>query len=302
MMNRQLILVAIDRATDATRLMAAARSVARARGADIDVLQVLPLHALQDAGSPDVGPADDGGVRVRRVTLRGTPAHVIPAYGQLHGATLLVVQRDYGSSRFWRSSRVVDALARRSSVPLLVLPPRARIEAGVPELRRILTAVEFSIASAVAVKTAADLSRRHGARLTLMHALENVAPHMVFSGGEAWEVAQRLPAQLDAVATRLRRRAAFLGAGDVDTDVATGNPSRAILEIAARSSADLIVMGIAHRSWLARLTFGSTLRRVLRRTTVPTLVVPVVAGDERWPDEQRVDQGDRPRIERALAA
>ena len=58
---------------------------------------------------------------------------------------------------------------------------------------------------------------------------------MVFSGGEAWEVVRRLPAQVEAVAERLRRKAAFFGADDVDTEVATGVADGAILEIATRS-------------------------------------------------------------------
>ena len=113
---------------------------------------------------------------------------------------------------------------------------------------------------------------------------------MVFSGSEAWEVVRRLPAQKEAVAERLRRKAAFFGADDVDTEVATGVADGAILETARRSDADLIVMGIAHRSWLDRVLFGSTLRRVLRRATVPVLVVPVVAGAHAWPNEHLVDQ------------
>ena len=151
--------------------------------------------------------------------------------------------------------------------------------------RRILTPVDFSIASAVALRTAVELARRHGARITLLHTLNDVTRHMIFSGGEAWEVIRRLPAQKEAAAERLRRKAAFFGATDVDTEVATGLADGAILEIARRSDPDLIVMGSAHRSWLDRMLFGSTLRRVLRRATVPVLVVPVVAGAHAWPNE-----------------
>ena len=74
--------------------------------------------------------------------------------------------------------------------------------------------------------------------------------------------------------------------GDVDTVVATGAAVGAILENARRSNPDLIVMGSPHRSWFDRVLFGSTLRRVLRRATVPVLVVPVVDGAQRWPNEQ----------------
>ena len=310
MLNRPLVLAAIDHATDATRTIDVARRVAKARGGDVDVIQVVPHRTVHFDDRPDVRPHEshdgtvtrpietmlpggDDGVHVRTVALRGTPEHVIPAYSQLHHATLLVVQRDYGSSRFWRHDRVVNDLARRSPTAVLVLPTRETPRPTGPGLRRILAPVDFSIASAVAVRIAADLARRHGARVSLVHALRDVPRQMMCSGSEAWEVVRRMPAQVDAAASRLRRRAAWLGVGDVETEVATGDAERAILETAERRDADLIVMGIAHRSWLDRAVFGSTVRRVLRRATVPTLVVPVVAGAERWPDEQGVAQISR---------
>ena len=311
MLKRQLVLVAIDHATDVERTMETALGTARARGADVDAIQVVPHRAVYLDDRRDLWPskphdgrgvaiggrlvsmprsADHDGVRVRRVTLRGEPAHVIPAYAQLHEASVLVVERDYGSSRFWRNCQVVDAMARRSPIPLLVLPKRRTTERDESPPRRILTPVDFSIASAVALRTAVELAHRHGARLTLLHTLNDLPRHMTYSGGGAWEVIRRLPGQKRAAAERLRRKAAFFGADDVDTDVATGLADGAILEIAQRSDADLIVMGSAHRSWFDRVLFGSTVRRVLRRATVPVLVVPVVAGAHTWPNEHLVDQ------------
>ena len=185
MLKRQLVLVAIDHATDVERTMEAALSTAKARGADVHVIQVVPHRAVHVDDRTDLWPfephddrgvaigarlasmprsADHDGVRVRRVTLRGEPAHVIPAYAQLHEASVLVVERDYGSSRFWRNGRVVDAMARRSPIPLLVLPKRRTTERDESAPRRILTPVDFSIASAVALRTAVELARRHGAR------------------------------------------------------------------------------------------------------------------------------------------
>jgi hypothetical protein len=66
------------------------------------------------------------------------------------------------------------------------------------------------------------------------------------------------------------------------------------LEFATRGESDLIVMGIAHRSWLDRVMSGSTLRRVLRRATAPVLVVPVVAGAHTWSIEAVVEQISNP--------
>jgi nucleotide-binding universal stress UspA family protein len=314
MMQRQRILVAIERGTNRPRAVAVARRIAKARGADVDVLHVLPQRTVdgdewwepwsvrgRDDGRVSLGSRiasmlrsdDSDGVRVRSVTLRGTPEHVIPAYSQIHQATLLVVPRDYGSGRFWHNGRVINELARRSPVPVLVLPKQQRRGQRQPGLRRILAPVDFSVASAVALRTVADLSRRHDARVTLVHALEGVPPHMVFSGSEAWAMARRLPARLDAVTKRLRAKAAVLGVDNVDTEVATGDAHRAILDIASRTGYDLVVMGIPHRSWLDRVMFGSTLRRVLRRATVPVLAVPVVAGKYTWPDDVGADRVSR---------
>ena len=321
MVNRQLVLVAIDHATDVERTMAFALRTAKAREADAHAIQVVPHRAMylehradlwafesHDDRGVAIGSrftsmtrsADHDGVRVQRVTLRGEPERVIPAYAQLYEASVLVVERDYGSSRFWRNGRVVNELARRSPMPVLVLPKRRKTERDESRPRRILTPVDFSIASAVALRTAVELARRHGARITLLHTLNDVTRHMTFSGGGAWEVIRRLPAQKEAAAERLRRKAAFFGANDVDTEVATGLADGAILEITRRSDPDLIVMGSAHRSWLDRMLFGSTLRRVLRRSTVPVLVVPVVAGAHAWPNEHLVDQlGSRARTDSA---
>jgi nucleotide-binding universal stress UspA family protein len=313
--NRQLVLVATDHGTDVERTMHVALSTAKARGADVHVIRVVPyrpvhlddrpaLSTLEPHGDRGVNiearlasivrSAGHDGVRVQSITLRGEPEHVIPAYAQLHQATIMVLEHDYGTSRFWRTGRTVDEVARQSPIPLLVLPSRQSREREDRALRRIVIPVDFSIASAVALRTAVDVSRRHGARLTLLHALKDVPHHMVFSGSEAWDVVRRLPAQVEVVADRLRRKAAFFGADHVDTEVATGVPDSAIVEIATRSDADLVVMGIAHRSWLDRLLFGSTLRRVLRRATVPVLVVPVVAGAHTWLSEPVVDQSISP--------
>jgi nucleotide-binding universal stress UspA family protein len=290
MLKRQLVLVAVDHTTDVERTMGAALGIAKARGADVHAIQVVPHNAIGARLASMPRSADHDGVRVRRVTLRGEPEHVIPAWAQLHDASVLVVERDYGSSRFWRNGRVLDAMARRSPIPLLVLPKRRTTEREASSPRRILTHIDFSIASAVALRTAVELARRHGARLTLLHTLNDVTRHMTFSGGGAWEVIRRLPAQKEAAAERLRRKASFFGADDVDTEVATGLADGAILEIARRSDPDLIVMGSAHRSWLDRVLVRSTLRRVLRRARVPVLVVPVVAGAHTWPNEHLVDQ------------
>ena len=206
--------------------------------------------------------------------------------GLLAGAELRLADlRERYRQIFW-------ILVLQMGLVLLVLPKQRTTEREESPPRRILTPVDSSIASAVALRTSVELARRHGARVTLLHTLHDVTRQMTFSGGGAWDLIRRLPALKEAAAERLRRKAAFFGAHDVDTEVATGLADGAILETARRSDPDLIVMGSAHRSGFDRVLLGSTLRRVLRRATVPVLLVPVVAGADTWPNEHLVDQLD----------
>ena len=143
----------------------------------------------------------------------------------------------------------------------------------------IVSAVDFTIASAVAVRTVLDLIRRTGARLTLVHVLKDAPHRMVFSGGEALRVTRNLES-----GRLLRSRNTFgerfrpMRGIRVDARVTTGDPHRGILDIASEVKADLIVMGVPPRSRFDEVLFGSTLRNVLRRTKIPVLVLPVPAG------------------------
>jgi nucleotide-binding universal stress UspA family protein len=162
------------------------------------------------------------------------------------------------------------------------MPARAE-GAALPSWNRIVAAVDFTVASAIALRTAVDLSRRNGARLTIVHAMDPLR-RMVFSGGEAWRLVQRLPADAKLIAERLRKNAIAIGSGNAEPVVVTGDPYRGIVETAAERDADLIVMRVAPRSWLDQTVFGSTLRAVLRRAKTPVLVLPVVAGAHEWID------------------
>lgn len=293
MSSRSLVIVPVDDSPDTEAAVQYAVNTARHDAADVHAVQVVRrggrlwlapegevrlrarLRVLQAAAEQDA-------VRMRIVTLRGAPERVIPAYAQLNEARLIVVRRHYGSPRFWHNSVVVGRLSRSSPVPVVVLPAPGGAAAGM-SLNRIVAAVDFTVASAIALRTAVDLAKRHGARLTIVHAMDPLL-RMVFSGGEAWRAMQRLPSHAQVVAQRLRDKAMALGSGSAEPVVVTGNPHRGIVETAAEGDADLIVMGVAPRHWIDQTVFGSTLRSVLRRAMTPVLVLPVIAGANEWID------------------
>jgi nucleotide-binding universal stress UspA family protein len=165
-----------------------------------------------------------------------------------------------------------------------VLPSQRRSNTNRPlSFAHVVSAVDFTVASAVAVRTVLDLIRRTGARLTLVHALK--APHqMVFSGGEALRVTRNMKGRAAQVAAQFRTKIPTNASLRVEVRVTTGAPHRGILEIASEVNADLIVMGVPPRSRIDEVLFGSTLRFILRRAKTPVLVVPVLAGAYRWLD------------------
>jgi len=300
--KRSLIIVPVDGSQETEHMVRYALSIAKQRGADVHAVQVVRrngrlwfapenekslrtrLRALRPAAAGE-------GVFLRIVTLRGTPERVIPAYAQVVAASLVVVGNHFGSSRLWRNSSVSRRLSRSSPVPVLVVPVGADAEAQPPN--RIVAAVDLTVASAIALRTAAELAKRHGAHLTILHAMEP-PEHMVFSGGEAWRLVQRLPVNAELRSEVLKRTARAHGAPNAEPVVATGDAHRLIVDTVTETAADLIVMGVAPRLWMDEMVSGSTLRAVLRHATVPVLVVPVVAGDYEWVDEVQKDSGRIP--------
>lgn len=292
-----LVVVAVDGSPDIESTVEFAAAIARRYAARLDAVHVVPRGR-----SPWAAPDDDAnlrlrlgalrpsierhGVRFRTVTLRGAPERALLAHAQLNAARMIVLGRNYGASHPWRTSTVARRVSRASPVPVLVLPTeRAAFRPGEKlPWKNIVAAVDFTVASAIALRTAADITREWGARLTMFHAMR-WPRHMVFSGGEASRLVRDLPIEMRQVAERLKTKARAFGADDAVPVVMSGMADRGILETATNQAADLIVMGVAPRTSVDEVVFGSTLRAVLRRAQTPVLVVPVVGGAHDWSDD-----------------
>ena len=303
MSSRSVVLVPADRGTNVELVTQVATALAAPGAADIHILNVMPTaqswHALDDwRGRPRVLAGNQSvrtetatlsvknGATIRDVRLRGKDETIIPGYAQLTGARAIVVDRHYGTTPLWRSTAVVARMSRLSPVPVLALPSEG------PALERwargnisaVVAAVDTTLASAVALRTGVALAARHGARLTMLHALENFPGNSVFSGSEAWRVVQQLAGRQTQIAKRLESQARRFGQPDAVAHIVTGDAAAGIVSAASETNADVIVMGVAPRAWLDRSLFGSTLGSVLRRAEVPVLLIPVAGGAEEWSD------------------
>lgn len=291
MSARPLIIVPIDDSSETEATVRYAAGVARARGADLHAVQVVhrngslwaaPRHEadLRERLRVLRRSIETEGMTLRVVTLRGRPVRAIASYAQLKGARLIVVAGDYGSYRLWPGPVVTSRLSRLSPVPVLVVPGPAASR-GPLLVKRIVAPVDFTAASAVALRAAVELATRYGARLTMLHALEPPR-HLVLTGSEAWRVMERVDNESPAIVERLQKQARALGSSDARPLVVTGDAHHGILRAVATTAADLVVMGVAPRTRVDEVIFGSTLRVVLRRAKVPILVVPTIPGAEDW--------------------
>jgi nucleotide-binding universal stress UspA family protein len=227
--------------------------------------------------------ASDEGVQVSVATVPGDDqVRAIAAQAHLVRADLIVISRDFGSSRVWRKSRVAASVGRSAPVPVLIVPSRtpAPSRAGTP-FRKIVVAVDFTVASAVALRVATDLVAQGDGQGTAVHALSPASP-MAFSGGEAFGVIDDWRHRTARGEARVRRAIPAVASHLVKPRVVAGDAAQAILDVAAEVYADLIVMGVPYRHRFGEWFFGSTFRRVVRGSLRPILAVPVAAGAYRW--------------------
>lgn len=140
--------------------------------------------------------------------------------------------------------------------------------------KRICCPIDFSDASRAAMEAAADLARRFGATLTLLHAYP--VPGYTFPDGSV-VASPRMLQELAEQATRhlgeWQRDAQELGAPDVRIHTAVGEPAAEIVAWAKEAGIDLLVLGTHGRTGLEHALLGSVAERVVRRARCPVLTV-----------------------------
>lgn len=143
---------------------------------------------------------------------------------------------------------------------------------------RILTGIDFSAPSRVALKEAAALAGQLGAKLDVLHVAPQLVPTLPMVAASRALVAREQKAQVDSASKRLARWVAGLGGLALETHVLVGEPRLqphdSILDHARRVRADLIVLGNRGQNVTERLLLGSTADRVLRLSPIPVLLVP----------------------------
>jgi nucleotide-binding universal stress UspA family protein len=146
-------------------------------------------------------------------------------------------------------------------------------------LKTILIPLDGSPLAERALGYAALLSQRSGARTVLIESVHPRTLPGIDPGDEQTARTQRAEEYLRTAATRFGAETTR-----VDTHVSADEPVEAILDGATRYQADLIVMSTHGRGGLSRMLYGSVADQVLRRTTIPVLLVPSIV-EHAWPTQ-----------------
>lgn len=134
-------------------------------------------------------------------------------------------------------------------------------------LRHITLATDLSARTDRAFDRALFMARRWNARLSIVHAVEDIRP---ISPEPSW---RRGSDPIEAARRKLLFE--YPGWEDVDTevDIRVGTPRDVVLEAANRTDTDLIVTGIANEDFYGRDNLGALVPELARHARAPVLVV-----------------------------
>ena len=153
-------------------------------------------------------------------------------------------------------------------------------------LKRVLVATDFGAASERALAYGRELARTFGAKLRVLHVVENVAAR--YATEVAFVDFPDLQVKVEEAAQK--RVNGLLTDDDRKTLEATAvivtsnSPATAIVEYAATEPTDVIVVGTHGRGTVAHFFMGSVAERVVRTAPCPVLTVHAAEHDFLAPD------------------
>jgi nucleotide-binding universal stress UspA family protein len=135
----------------------------------------------------------------------------------------------------------------------------------------ILVPVDFGESSTRAIDVATNMAEKFGARLTLMHVYMDPVAAYGYAEGIYWpidEIVKAAQTELDGVLKKVK-----LACPRAEGILASGEPSRQIVDAIEKYGIDLVVIGTHGRRGLSRLVLGSVAEKVVRLSPVPVLTV-----------------------------
>jgi len=147
-------------------------------------------------------------------------------------------------------------------------------------MKKILVPTDFSKPALIATEVAADIAKRSGAEITLLHVVEGASEESINVEGEAtysgsWEdklftmkLIEKAKKQMAKAITDPK-----LEGIKVRQELRLGTPYHGMNSIIADRKVDLVVMGTSGRSELEQMIIGSNTEKVVRNSHCPVLTM-----------------------------
>jgi universal stress protein E len=276
------ILVATDFSSAAESAVETAAYVAKLFGSPLHLLHVRS----KKADSPEADPSQDieqaissqleemarkleqeGVPGVKPIALSGLAFAQIDRYAREQDVNVIIVGAgETGSSGQVYLGTTAARLRRKSSKPVWIVRPDVKTP-----IKRVLCPVDFSNASARALKNAVHLARKFQAELTVLTVIQPFSREY-----------ERLLNSKSASPAKHAPRSPELDELVADCDihevvlhklVRRGKPREVIVEVAAELNAELIVMGSVGRTGISHMLVGGVARRVAQE--MPCSIITV---------------------------
>jgi nucleotide-binding universal stress UspA family protein len=284
------IVVALDRSRPAAQARELAMRLARTQESELLFVHAVDYSLLQEECDPAIvdavtrngneilrqakNHAADAGVPSRTALLEGRADYAVTRYAEEIAADAIVVgtRGPATSERFFLGS-TAQGILRLAIAPVFIVHDVPLPLAAI--FKRIVVAIDNSDPSDAAIELGTQLAAADGSRLAFCHVVdeETLYEEAANFGGATYPVLHEWLDEAAILSRSAASQAEGSGVRSVETSVLTGNPVTEILNFAASQLADLIVIGAHGRRGLRYLLMGSVAQAVVRRSTIPVLVV-----------------------------
>ena len=278
-MKLKKILAAVDLGPDTGRITAYARWFAGVTGAEeVRLIHVLdygltPPAYIQPYLERERGRLEgeigkwakkliDGGVKATGTLEVGRLVETFHGVLESSGAGLVILGYKSHLMRASSSERLIKSLP----VPLLVV--RGEKPAGVPDVKTILCALDFSSHSLKALTLAKEICRVSGAELMLVHAVKPLRQDLGLSD----DIKDRY---LNEQRDEAREHMSALVGEDiaVRSVIREGAPYEVVAKVARETDASMLFMGARGLSYFKGVFVGSISDSLIKSSPCPVMIV-----------------------------
>lgn len=210
--------------------------------------------------------AELDGIIVKRIVLRGDPAHEIVRTARDEKIDLIFMPtHGYGAIERFLVGSVTAKVLHNSEFPVWTGAHVENAPGQQLAVRKVLCAVDFSPHSPKTIRWAQDMTTEFGAQLTLAH----VTPGVEIYGPGGYHVLQEMKDELMSSATKQMAEIQQKLGTKAEVFIGSGDVPKVITQAAKETKADLLVVGC--RSLGGRL--GSSAYGIIRESPIPVLSV-----------------------------